>query len=110
MVLRTDHLPEVLTPEQAAEYLQVSRETIYRYIHRGQLAAMKLGRVYRIPRDSLELLFCSTRARGDIPIRLYTDEELAEFIEADKIDEQTAEIIRRFEASIASHEGRSEPG
>lgn len=109
MALRIDHLPDVLTPEQAAEYLQVSRETIYRYIHRGQLEAMKLGRVYRIPRGSLELLYWSTRARGDVPIRVYTDEEIAEFMEADKIDERAAEIIRRFETSIARHEGRSEP-
>ncbi|KKK66328.1 hypothetical protein LCGC14_2965220, partial [marine sediment metagenome] len=38
---------EVLTPEQAAEYLQVNRETIYRYIRQGKLAASKLGRTYR---------------------------------------------------------------
>ena len=67
MVLTTDSLPEVLTPEQAADYLQVSRETIYRYIHRGQLTAFKLGRVYRIPRNSLELLFWATRARAYQP-------------------------------------------
>lgn len=109
MILKTEDLPEVLTPEQAAEYLQVSRETIYRYIHRGQLMAVKLGRIYRIPRDSLEQMFWSTRARADIPIRVYTDEQIAEFIEADRIDEKTAEVIRRFEAAIARHERRPEP-
>jgi len=38
--------PEIMTPEQAAEYLQVSRETVYRYIRQGKLAASRLGRSY----------------------------------------------------------------
>jgi excisionase family DNA binding protein len=38
------HSPDVLTPEQAADYLQVDRETIYRYIGGGHLMASKLGR------------------------------------------------------------------
>src|SRR4051812_44523441 len=47
---------DLLTPEQAAEYLQVHRETIYRYIRGGQLIASRLGRTYRIPKQSLDLL------------------------------------------------------
>lgn len=41
---------DVLTPEQAAEYLQVNRETIYRYIRQGKLVASRFGRAYRIPK------------------------------------------------------------
>ena len=40
----SEKFPEVLTPEQAADYLQVNRETIYRYIRDGKLIASKLGR------------------------------------------------------------------
>ena len=57
---------EVLTPDQAADYLQVNRETIYRYIREGKLVASKLGRTYRVPKRSLELLLWATRTREDI--------------------------------------------
>lgn len=68
-----------MTPEQAAEYLQVNRETVYRYIRQGKLVASKLGRAYRIPKRSLDLLLFSTRTRPDITLREYTGEDIAEF-------------------------------
>jgi excisionase family DNA binding protein len=92
----SEKFPEVLTPEQAADYLQVNRETIYRYIRDGRLIASKLGRTYRIPKRSLELLLWATRTRGDVTLRQYTGKEIAEFIEADQVDEKTQEFIKRF--------------
>ena len=71
---------DILTPEQAAEYLQVDRETIYRYIRQGKLVASKLGRAYRIPRGSIDLLLWATRTRDDVSLREYTGSEIAEFI------------------------------
>ncbi len=42
----------LLTPEQVAEILQVHVLTIYSYIRRGKLDAVRLGRSYRIiPKD-----------------------------------------------------------
>ena len=42
----------LLTPEQVAEILQVHVLTIYSYIRRGKLDAVRLGRNYRIiPKD-----------------------------------------------------------
>jgi excisionase family DNA binding protein len=42
----------LLTPEQAAGILQVHVLTIYSYIRRGKLDAVRLGRSYRIiPKD-----------------------------------------------------------
>mgnify|MGYP001199996999 CR=1 FL=1 len=89
---------DILTPEQAADYLQVNRETVYRYIRQGKLAASRLGRSYRIPRRSLELLLWTTRSRPDIPLRDYTSEEIQEFLRADALDEEAQAIVRRFEA------------
>ena len=43
----------MMTPEQAADYLQLNRETIYRYIRSGRIPAIRLGRRYRIPGDDL---------------------------------------------------------
>jgi len=87
---------EIYTPKQAAEYLQVERETIYRYIRQGKLAASKLGRTYRIPKGSIDLLLWATRTRGYITLREYTGSEVAEFITSDELDKDTQEIVKRF--------------
>lgn len=47
---------ELLTVEQAAEYLQVHKVTVYKYIRLGWLPAAKLGKVYRIFRRDVEEL------------------------------------------------------
>lgn len=49
--------PVAYTPEQAAEFLQLSKNTIYELINRGEIVAKRLGRVYRIPRASLSFVF-----------------------------------------------------
>jgi len=46
--------PDVMTPEQVAEYLQVVTRTIYRMIERGDLKATKIGRVYRIRKEDVD--------------------------------------------------------
>ena len=87
---------EIFTPEQAAEYLQVDRETIYRYIRQGKLIASKLGRTYRIPKRSIDLLLWATRTREEITLRAYTGSEITEFIRADKLDQEAQETVQRF--------------
>jgi len=77
-----DESDEILTPEQAAKRLQLDRETIYRYIRQGKLVASKLGRTYRIPAWSLDLLLWETRTREEIPLEMYTRKALAAVIEA----------------------------
>ncbi len=94
MMLETTR--DVLTPDQAADYLQVDRETIYRCIRQGKLVASKLGRAYRIPRRSLELLLWTTRTRQDITLREYTGQEVADFLRADELDQEAREITRRI--------------
>ncbi len=87
---------DILTPDQAADYLQVNRETVYRYIRQGKLIASKLGRSYRIPKPSVDLLLLNTRTRPDIPLRDYTPEEVAGFVRDDELDAEAAAIARRF--------------
>lgn len=87
---------EILTPDQAARFLQIDRETIYRYIREGKLIASKLGRKYRIPRRSLYYLLWETRTREDIGLREYTGEQIAEFLRADQLDEEAQAIAQRF--------------
>jgi excisionase family DNA binding protein len=87
---------EIYTPEQAAEYLQVDKETIYRYIRKGKLVASRLGRTYRIPKGSIDLLLWATRTREDITLREYTGSEIAEFFRADELDEDAREVAEHF--------------
>lgn len=94
--MTTERIREVMTPEQAADYLQVNRETIYRYIRDGKLVASQLGRSYRIPKRSLDLLLWATRTRQDLSLREYTGEEIAEFLESDQLDDEAREIAERF--------------
>lgn len=56
MLLTTDN-PKVYTPEQVAILLQLSKNTIYELINRGEIVAKKLGKVYRIPATSLSFMF-----------------------------------------------------
>jgi excisionase family DNA binding protein len=91
-----EQIREIFTPEQAAEYLQVDKETIYRYIRQGKLVASKLGRTYRIPKGSIDLLLWATRTREDISLREYTGGEIAEFLKQDQLDEEARKIAERF--------------
>ena len=52
---------KLLTPEQVAEILQVHVLTVYSYIRRGKLGAIRLGRTYRIVPKDLELFIESNR-------------------------------------------------
>lgn len=52
-----NQLPKVYTPEQVAEILQLSKNTVYDLISRGEIVAKKVGKVYRIPASSLSFVF-----------------------------------------------------
>jgi excisionase family DNA binding protein len=46
----------VLTPNEAAEYLGVTRQTIYALIQRGEIRKYKVARCTRIPKSDLDAL------------------------------------------------------
>ena len=43
-----------LTPQQIAEFLQIDPQTVWRMIKRGDLPAIKIGRIYRVMRKDFE--------------------------------------------------------
>ena len=47
---------KMYTPEQVAEALQLSKNTIYGLISKGEIVAKKIGRVYRIPESSISFM------------------------------------------------------
>lgn len=56
-MINSQVLPKAYTPEQVAEMLQLSKNTVYQLIGRGEIVAKKIGKVYRIPQNSLSFLF-----------------------------------------------------
>ena len=66
------------TPEQVADMLQLSKNTIYDLINRGEIVAKKIGRVYRVPRSSIEYVFTGL------------DQDL---LRAENVDKQNISIV-----------------
>jgi excisionase family DNA binding protein len=56
-----ENLPELLTSEEACEYLRVTPLSLYGYIKGGKLKAYRIGKRYRIPKDAL-IAFLEGRA------------------------------------------------
>src|SRR5215212_8775514 len=48
----TDHA--LLTPEEAAAYLRVTPQTVYRLVRAGKLPGVKVGHLWRLRRVDLE--------------------------------------------------------
>jgi len=90
---------ETYTLDQAAEHLQVDRETIDRYIREGKLIAVKVDGRSRVPRRSLEMLLWTMRTQEDISLREYTDLDIAEFLATDQLDEEAQAIAGRFRST-----------
>jgi excisionase family DNA binding protein len=61
-----DSMREILTPEQVAEYLQLTTDTVYRLIRNHKLAAARVGRTYRIPREDLDAFLLATSTRPQV--------------------------------------------
>ena len=53
----------LLTVEEAANRISVHPETIRRMIRRGELAALKIGNVYRVDPNGLTPTLCDPPAR-----------------------------------------------
>ena len=56
---------ELLTVDDAADYLKVSRMTVWRWCNNGQLPAFKIGREWRIHRGALEALMQERMRRSE---------------------------------------------
>lgn len=72
----------IYTPEQVATLLQLSKNTVYQLINRGEIRAKKIGKVYRIP--ALSLSFFMTGLDYDLLRK--------EQIDKDNIDKINTEL------------------
>lgn len=61
---RTLGCKEIMTVEEAADFLQMRKETILRFIASGELVASRLGRPWRIRRDDLNTFLINKENRN----------------------------------------------
>lgn len=47
-------LPDILTVDDLAEYLSISKCNAYLLLTSGEINGVKIGRIWRIPRNSVE--------------------------------------------------------
>lgn len=76
---------KVYTPEQVAGMLQLSKNTVYELINRGEIIAKKIGKVYRIPASSISFVFTG------LDYDLYKAER-EDLKELSKIQEEIAKV------------------
>jgi excisionase family DNA binding protein len=84
--MSTNTIPDkVYTPEQVATILQLSKNTVYELIGRGELVAKRFGRVYRVPASSLNFMFTG------LDIDLYNAEQI-DLATIGKVHEELAAV------------------
>ncbi len=96
---------EIMTPEQVADYLQLNTDTVYRLIRGHQLAASKVGRAYRIPKEDVETFLLSHSTRPQVRDALI--KRVAEIGErnAERYPELTSDqVLEELEAHDAARQ------
>jgi excisionase family DNA binding protein len=59
-----EHLEdELLTTDEVAQWLKITRQTVQRLIQRGQLTASRIGREWRVKRRELDAFLQATEIR-----------------------------------------------
>jgi excisionase family DNA binding protein len=94
MVAQT--LPDILTPEQVAAYLQVEPQLVYDLIENGQLVASRIGEGFRVQKRHIDLLLSNTQTSPGIVLREYTDVQVEQFLEDDVLDDDAMEVVNAF--------------
>jgi excisionase family DNA binding protein len=50
---RLEDLPDLLTPDECAAFLRISRNTMYSMLQKGTIPSLKYGRLFRIRKSVL---------------------------------------------------------
>lgn len=53
----TVSLPQTYTPNQVAQILQLSTNTVYALINRGEILAKRIGKTLRVSKNSISFAF-----------------------------------------------------
>lgn len=57
--------PQFMTVAEVAELARVSRMTVYRMVHAGDLPAVRVGNSYRVPTEAVDELLSKTAFDSD---------------------------------------------
>lgn len=57
--------PRFMTVNEVAEVMRVSKMTVYRLIHAGELPAIRVGRSFRVPQGAVDHLLDSSWESSD---------------------------------------------
>lgn len=88
---------DLLTPEEVAERLRVSRPTVYAWLKMGQLRGLRAGKVWRITPAALAAFVQQPPAKESTDTgRKYSREEILQFLDEDQLDEETRCRIEGF--------------
>ena len=82
---------KIYTPEQVAGILQLSKNTVYELINKGEIIAKKIGKVYRIPASSISFAFTG------LDFDLYQAEQ-GDLKEVPKIQEQLSKARTKLKS------------
>jgi excisionase family DNA binding protein len=55
---------QFLTVAEVADLMRVSRMTVYRLVHAGDLPAVQFGRSYRVPQSAVEVFLQQAQVDG----------------------------------------------
>ena len=58
-----------LTVAEVAEMLRVSRMTVYRWVHAGDMPAVRFGRSFRVPASAIETFMEEAHLQGGLEVQ-----------------------------------------
>jgi PTS system nitrogen regulatory IIA component len=60
---------KVMRVEEVAKYLGVVPDTVYRKARRGEIPAVKMGKIWRFPKDALDKWLNDTALNSISPVK-----------------------------------------
>ena len=57
-------MTQVMTVDEVAQYLGVVPDTVYRKARRGEIPAVKMGKMWRFPKETLDRWLNDTALQG----------------------------------------------
>jgi len=99
---------ELFSVDQVAERLGLHVRTVRNYVRDGRLKAVRIGKQYRIPRESLEALTGQRAPATDETVATRRHVEASSIVEIDGLGSDAAS--RLTTALMAGAKGGPEPG
>ena len=56
---------QFLTVAEVADVMRISKMTVYRLVHSGEMPAVRVGHSYRVPQDALEQYLATSHIEAD---------------------------------------------